>query len=811
MARQSLRLPSAWSWTGASAAPKATRCSGISHRREALGCRGAFLRRSDRRQARCSSEASGWLMVVHATAGARARGLNAFSQTPPTLTMASGASLGVGSERSFCGLRFLATTPEREPLRVIRLADLRSDPAIRTTRALSDHPNTIGLSLLQLMSQQPGLLPHLRMEDFGPQEIEIVHNLATVWFVAAAAMNKAGRNRYPYLFLKPTDALRQQFSFSANVLLLFHRYPSIDGRLLDAVDRILATNPNRLDRLCVILVTNADSVDGELSRINSTTEARVVVPFIYRELLGGTKEKDSLTVKRLKRFLYTRDLFSISSALKTDRYFFGRRDDIQQLIGKYQTGENSSVFGLRRIGKTSVLWAVVRELKASNVPVAFIDCSDPQFHKVSWNQALYRVKQSLFDASGLGERGSSPDRYSEQDASAAFSSDLDLLKRQFQKPSLVIFDEIENLSFDLSPSHQWRSGGEYLSFWQTIRSTYQQTPNLFSFCVCGVNPRALEIPTVPGGFDNPLYRYIEPRYLGFFRVEDVQNMLEYIGGYMGMTFDREVFTYLTDDFGGHPFLIRQAASSLYKTFARPDLPRTIHISKHIYKEQCREIVNSLFDYVVLILRVLRERYSDEYKLLKYLAAGQHDTFSRFAADDPSWVAHLLGYGLIVPSQGKYHFRINIVQTTVESEARHLKSPDTIEERWELLSEARNRFEADLRRLVRTLLGVSLGAAAAKQAMIDAMKNRFQKDRAKDLDFVKIFEDELYLNDLKRVIENQWILFRNAFHDDLARFSECMDNANKYRADAHAKDVSRSCFETAMASINWLQQCLKDST
>ena len=272
-----------------------------------------------------------------------------------------------------------------------------------------------------------------------------------------------------------------------------------------------------------------------------------------------------------------------------------------------------------------------------------------------------------------------------------------------------------------------------------------------------------------------------------------------------------VFTYLTDDFGGHPFLIRQAASSLYKTFARPDLPRTIHISKHIYKEQCREIVNSLFDYVVLILRVLRERYSDEYKLLKYLAAGQHDTFSRFAADDPSWVAHLLGYGLIVPSQGKYHFRINIVQTTVESEARHLKSPDTIEERWELLSEARNRFEADLRRLVRTLLGVSLGAAAAKQAMIDAMKNRFQKDRAKDLDFVKIFEDELYLNDLKRVIENQWILFRNAFHDDLARFSECMDNANKYRADAHAKDVSRSCFETAMASINWLQQCLKDST
>lgn len=467
---------------------------------------------------------------------------------------------------------------------------------------------------------------NLRIKEFGPQECEIAHNLATVWFVTNAGTNRTGKNTFPYLFLKPSDPIRERFSFFGNVLAVMHHYPAIDGRVVNAVEKILSNNPNRLDRLCIILITNAESIDGDLSKLNGSSEARVLVPFWYQELTGGAKGKENLITQRLEKFLFTRDLFAISSALKTDRYFFGRKDDIQHLIGKYQTGENSSVFGLRRIGKTSVLWAVVRELKAANVPVAFIDCSDTQFHKARWNQTLFRIKEVLFDSNGLAEKGSKTHQYTEQDASQSIARDLELVKREFQRPALLIFDEIESLSFDLSSTNYWRSGSDYLAFWQTLRSIYQQSPNLYSFCLCGVNPRALEVPITPDQFDNPLYRYVESRYLGFFTVDDVQSMIEHIGGYMSMNFDREVYTYLTDDFGGYPFLIRQAASNLYKIFARPDLPRRIHISKHTYRQQYSAITQSLQDYVNLILLVLRERYTDEYKLLQYLAAEQQETF-----------------------------------------------------------------------------------------------------------------------------------------------------------------------------------------
>ena len=660
------------------------------------------------------------------------------------------------------------------------------------------------------MQHNTGMMPNLRMDDFGPQEREITHNLATVWFITNASSQRIGKDVFPYLFLRPSDPLREKFAFFSNVLAILHPYPSVDGRVIDAIERVLSNNPNRIDRLCVILVSNATSVDAEVSRLNGTSEARIIVPFKYQELVGGVKGKEAIVNQRLAQNLFTKDLFSISSALKTDRYFFGRKDDIRHLLGKYQTGENSAIFGLRRIGKTSVLWAVVRELKASNCPVAFIDCSDTQFHKSRWNMTLFRVKEALFEANGMKGKGHPHNRYTEAEASTSFTKDLEHLRNSFQKPVLIIFDEIESLCFDIASSNHWRSGPDYLAFWQTIRSTYQQSPNLFSFCICGVNPRALETPITPDGHDNPLYRYVESKYLGFFLVDDVKVMLESIGGYMGMSFDAETYTYLTDDFGGHPFLIRQAVSQLYKSYSREDLPRKIHIRKHIYKEKYPQLARSLHDYVSLILIILRERYHDEYKLLQYLAAGQHETFSTFAQEDPAWIEHLIGYGLIEEIAGKHHFRINVVQSTIEAEARHLKSPDSTEERWELLSEARNSLEVQLRSLVRTLLRVSLGQATAKAEMIKAMVKHSQSQNAVNLEYNHLFDAEIYFSDLRRVVENNWNIFHNVFSDDQSRFSEAMSIANKARADAHAKPIERADFESAMAAISWLSASIREN-
>jgi predicted AAA+ superfamily ATPase len=57
---------------------------------------------------------------------------------------------------------------------------------------------------------------------------------------------------------------------------------------------------------------------------------------------------------------YDRDLFDITSPLRKDLYFFGRTDLINKLVDRHSSNENSGVFGLRRSGKTSLIYAVER-------------------------------------------------------------------------------------------------------------------------------------------------------------------------------------------------------------------------------------------------------------------------------------------------------------------------------------------------------------------------------------------------------------------------------------------------------------------
>lgn len=306
------------------------------------------------------------------------------------------------------------------------------------------------------MDQKDGIHTGVNLREFGPQEIVITNNLSSIWFVSHSGVARPNTKfKFPYIFLKPTEEYKQKFNFYQEILCIFHPYNSIDSRVLEAIDKILKANDQRIDQLCVILVTNAEKLDDAVSR-SEKEGSSIIVPFTYRELTGGVAGKDRLITEKLEKILYTKDLFAISSVLKTDKYFFARRAEVQRIIGHYQNGENSSLFGLRRIGKSSLLWAVVRALKVMNVPVALIDCADPGIHKPHWNKTLFRIKEALYRTNEINKPGHDEDKYTEEDATKYFALDISAVKEKFQKPVFFLFDEIENICFDVSPTEHWK-------------------------------------------------------------------------------------------------------------------------------------------------------------------------------------------------------------------------------------------------------------------------------------------------------------------------------------------------------------------
>lgn len=659
------------------------------------------------------------------------------------------------------------------------------------------------------MRQLPGLRAAVDLTGFGPAEIVIVNNLATIWFIGEARIHKAGKVSFPYVFLKPCDGFREKFSLLSDVLCLFHPYASIDARVLEVIEKILERQARQLDQLCIVLVTNADGTLLDRPR-DTDSDPRTVIPFKYRELSGGVAGKERLMVERFEQRLFSKDLFAMSSALKSEQFFFGRTTEIQRLVGHYQTNENSTIFGLRRIGKTSVLWAVVRHVKLMGVAVALIDGNDARYHRATWNKALFRVKEAIFAVNRM-KGGHVEAHYTEADATTCFADDLRIVKNKTGKPVLIIFDEIQNLCFDVSTSEAWCSGKESIPFWQAIRSVYQQNQNLFSFILGGTNAHIIEAPHSADGSDNPLFGYVAPHYLGFFSWQEVKGMLQHIGGYMGMTFDETIFHYLTDDFGGHPFLIRQACSKLWDLQSAPNVPRRIHTTKAFYQLHKEELFEHTRNYIAMILEVLTERYQREFEMLRVLAAGDQERFRIYAETSSRDVAHLMGYGLIERPADSFTFRISAVEAAVKKNARDLVCPDAVEERWALLSRERNQFEFRFRDYLRSALKVAFGKVKAKEEIISVMRKSSQADAARGLEYDQIYVKEMYFLNLKDVTVKHWDRFKFLFNEDKPRFMQAMDAGNKFRADAHAKSLTAAQFREVMPQLVWLMTCFEENS
>ena len=173
--------------------------------------------------------------------------------------------------------------------------------------------------------------------------------------------------------------------------------------------------------------------------------------------------------------------------------------------------------------------------------------------------------------------------------------------------------------------------------------------------------------------------------------------------------------------------------------------------------------------------------------------------------------HLMGYGLIEKPGDMYTFRIAAVEAAVRKNARDLICPDTVEERWALLSRERNQFEFRYRDYLRSALKVALGKEAAKQEIISVMRKASQAETARGLEYDQIYAKEIYFINLKDVTVNHWDRFKFLFNEDKQRFTQAMDSGNKYRADAHAKSLTTEQFRAVMPQLVWLMKCFEENS
>ena len=329
-----------------------------------------------------------------------------------------------------------------------------------------------------------------------PEEANLLDAFLPYCDVTRAERSHLGNSEVAHYFMKPRDqAIKGLLGISGQyeLLVTYSPYPDLQARAIEQHDKKLAENRLRLDQ-SISLIVSRDPKSGQFVKdmLASDPDRAAMIGLSTHEVYGSVGSANLLQFVQQRHF--TRDLFAVESPLDHDAQFFGRERTIAELSGRLKAGQNSGLFGLRRIGKTSVLFALQRRTFSSGIATGHYRDLSSAYHLRWWDLLALLIRESA-DQLNVGKTTRRNLRafegYEERTAPVHFGHDVEALTKHAKGNRLAFFlDEFEYVTFDLSPQEHWKN--DFLSMATTMRSVHQNSKGKFCYVIAGVNPYGLE-------------------------------------------------------------------------------------------------------------------------------------------------------------------------------------------------------------------------------------------------------------------------------------------------------------------------------
>jgi len=478
-------------------------------------------------------------------------------------------------------------------------------------------------------------------------DVDVLNPFLTAFSITRAFRNTSHNSLHYEYFLSPDDHVLDMYGFSKEILLVYAPYQKMEPRTLTIVEEIFTQEPakSRVENINYFLISDCESVKAWINNNVNPDESRIIIAFSTKELKVNGYDNWYIRNKLYEQY-YSRDLFDITLPIKDGSYFFGRQKIVGSYVDAIKKSENRGLFGLRKSGKTSLLFKIENILKLeTSISIFFYDCKFPSIRKLRWTQLIEKMCNDISEKLDAKVKH----KFDEVNASETF---LKLIKkvneRSPEQKIVLIFDEVEYISFKAIQDKHWLQ--DFVDFWQTIWSVQSLSNNL-SFIICGVNPGLIEKDII-NGVQNPLFGIVSYDYLKGLTLLEITEMINTLGKKMGLKYPTEVLSYLFERFGGHPLLTRKACSWLNKQsqILNEKRPITFELQKVMtYQEQ---LDSELTFYCGHIVSEIRDFYPEEYEMLELLSSGQTRDFIELSALD-SFIKHLKEYGLLLYDKNNY--------------------------------------------------------------------------------------------------------------------------------------------------------------
>lgn len=638
---------------------------------------------------------------------------------------------------------------------------------------------------------------------------EVANALDGIFTVETFRRHRAYEMQYRIMHAKPTRTVADALLLDREVLTLGLQANELQVRTLHVALEIIHKSQGRLDSK-LMLVVHSDKGGDEKLRNWGREQGLKVIP-IYRSGAGALPSAEALKTI-LAQDLFAQDPFSVTGPVLADADFFGRRNNAIDTLRQLQGGRILSLFGLRKLGKTSLINRVVTLARDAGAPrVAMIDCSVDAFNLLDASSALKAVAKACKLAANHGYAHiSEAIKRTDEDLVPVFD---DLWKKGPVSPLAIIFDEVDYITPSSPNRPHWST--DFNVFWREFRVVCQEAQRMgypISILVSGVSSQAFRVESF-NEIENAVLHFVPEGYLAPFARDASKAMLKDLCRRCGLVLKDEDLEKISEACGDFPYWLRLAGSYIHRSLDVQGRPITL--DSQLVDRLLQEFIEAEgSDVASVAFEDLRRKYVEPVDLL-----------FKNVDNGPMPLAEgklLLRYGIasqfdgkVVVSSAMVRSAANAMRTAQSIVSLQLEPPlssanvlflgtDEWAEELSVINRRRNLLERKLREFLH--FGLKFSASATESWPDKVLKSLPERQRSSLTGLSgDALLSKLYWKEIATVIGKNWSSFERSLGDK-KRFEAAMDLLND-RPDAHAKPIDAADVALYRRELTWLEERL----
>ena len=623
------------------------------------------------------------------------------------------------------------------------------------------------------------------------------------------------RALYGIVFAKLSRRLRTILAVDKEIAVVFSNFESQQMRTIFFARKTIRESGGRLDSNILIIV-HKDSSGDEMLVDWGREEGYTVLPiYVNGEMPSGDSFERALSTE-----LYSHDHFDVAGPVSDDSQFYGRKNEALELARKLKTGQIRACLGIRKIGKTSIVNRIIKNLRYDDTVLSvMIDCTKDDIWSLDASGLMWSIAE---DVSTAIDKDRNYVSVSASSSSVPISASRDRLTESILRSNRVVIlfmDEFDYISPGSPKTEHWKH--EFNDFWRNFRVTYQELTRSriqnLSLLVSGISSKWFSVPMIEE-VENAALAFIPEEYLSPLARDATTAMIKKLSRASGLVFDEDARERIAVVAADMPYWVRQACSFIH---------RKIEVGKRPYTPSTNKIIKLLNEFVAYDGAILaRFALGHLFSVYPELEPVTLKCANGDGALCPKFHLEILQrYGIITNSSDGNRLSGQMLEAGLElyTQAQTSDNPatttglstsaslDDLAESLAILNRKRTRLELKLRETALNFIRFDSIHDKSKMNVQERLLRVIPEQRRASLannPSEKIIES-FYWSDLVKLILKEWRLFDPVFSDkqSFERHCEIIND----RPDAHAKKIDKADFAMYRRSNDALLDLLEKRT